>query len=331
MVNTNSRALIVTSILGYGDLLYLTPCIKFLKNANFDVDVWSVNIEPLINNPDITFLKNIPQKKVTIPNNTYRNNWIIQRFDNNGNNMHTIDFFTLKTCNIMLRNKEKDLVLVWNPEDLSICRDLLTKYDLKSNETLNCNFVAISPVITWPSRTLPLDFYKTLIKKIQNNGDKVVLVGKSLAHEVSDLVTGELSKQETKRMYPVAEFPGAIDLTNQLSLHQMAAFYSLCKMAINSENGNMVISCTNNSCWNLYLPTLNAPEFRLPYRKSSQLYRTLVVSNEKDYFYPADYAKFITDAPSSVVDVPVLIPKIEDTYAAYLKINDAFSRNLNFS
>jgi ADP-heptose:LPS heptosyltransferase len=204
---------------------------------------------------------------------------------------------------------------------MDYCKKLLKKHDLVSNESANCNFVAISPTITWPSRTLPLSLYKELIKKIQANGDKVVIVGKTIELKQSELVGEKLVQNEQKNMYPVSEFEGVVDLTNQLTFAQLCAFYSLSKIAINTENGNMVASCTNNNCWNLYIATLNSPEFRLPWRKGSQEYRTLVAKNEDDYFPTTDYSKYLNNC-SSVLDLAVRLPSVEIIYGKYLQIAD---------
>jgi hypothetical protein len=322
------EALVVTTLMGFGDCLYMTPFVHFLKQVGYSVDVWAINPEPFQNNPDISTLKEIKDKRVTIPSN-YSAHWIFQKFDNNGSNLHTVDHFTLKAFNFILRAKEKDLVFRYSPDDMSYCESLLKKNDLISNKYSMCNFVVMCPAVTWPSRTLPLKFYQELAAKIQANGDKVVLVGKTVALAPTALTNSDLALKESKGLYPVNSFPNAIDLTNQLTLHQLAALYDLGKMAINSENGNMVISCTSNKCWNLYLPTLTAPEYRLPYRKGSQQYRTLVISNPDDYYYPSDYS-LISKGSLNLSHAPVLIPKVEDVYGAYLKINKAFLSQANY-
>lgn len=323
-----TEVLVVTTLMGFGDCLYMTPFLRFLKKLEYSVDVWAINPEPFENNPDISTLKKITDKKVIIPT-SYGAHWIFQKFDSNGSNLHTIDHFTLKAFNFILRAKEKNLVFKYSPYDISYCENLLKKYDLISNKYSMCNFVVICPAVTWPSRTLPLEFYQELIAKIQANGDKVVLVGKTVAPLVNDLTNSELALKESKNLYPVKSFPNAIDLTNQLTLHQLAALYDLSKMAINSENGNMVVSCTSDKCWNLYLPTLTAPEYRLPYRKGCQQYRTVVINNPDDYYYPSDYF-LISKGSLNLSHAPVLTPKVEDVYGAYLKINKAFLSQANY-
>jgi len=322
-------ALVITTLMGYGDMLYLTPFIHFLNLSGFIVDVWAYNTEPLQNNPDIHELKKIVDKKVNIPEKYKESYWIFQKFESNANNMHTVDYFTTKACNFTLRNKEKSLVFKWSRTDTEYCQALLEKHNLISNESYRCNFVVINPAITWPSRTLPLTFYKELIEKIQTNGDRVVLVGKDITPAKNNLTSSELASEESKSLYPVAEFPNAVDLTNQLSFSQLAALYSLSKIAINSENGSMVTSCTNDFCWNLYIPTLNAPDFRLPYRRGSQHYRTIVVGNELDYYPPTDYAKLLAQRGLfDYLNSSVLCPTVDEVFQAYLHVNGLFHRGV---
>jgi hypothetical protein len=309
--------LIITTFLGYGDVLYMTPFLKWFPKVGYTVDVWACNCEPLYCNPHIRFLKKLDQRNVNIPKT--QEHLIFQKFDSNSNNIHTVDWYSMKACNFMLRNIEKDLVFTWRDSDIDYCRKLLKKHELISNEDPNCNFVVISPTITWPSRTLPLQLYKDLIKKIQLNGDKVVIVGKTIQVNQNEMVGSDLVKNEQKNMYPISEFEGAIDLVNKLTFSQLCAFYSLSKIAVNTENGNMVASCTNDKCWNLYIAGLNSPEFRLPWRKGSQEYKTKVVKNDDDYFPTADYVKYLNNA-SSVINIPVRLPSVDKIYGKYLEI-----------
>jgi len=104
-------------------------------------------------------------------------------------------------------------------------------------------------------------------------------------------------------------------------MKQLAALYSKAAMAINTENGNMVISCTNDSCWNLYIPSLTAPEFRLPFRKGSQFYKTTIVPNTDDY-YPTYNRKLFKKILSGdpVMDLEtaeVLWPTVDEIYKSY--------------
>jgi hypothetical protein len=85
-------------------------------------------------------------------------------------------------------------------------------------------------------------------------------------------------------------------------------------VAINAENGNMVVSATNNNCWNIYVPTITPPEFRVPYRKGSMQYKTVVVYNEENYYPAANYAGVDSQ---DLLAAPIKIPPPEKVFQAY--------------
>jgi hypothetical protein len=315
------QILIVTSLVGFGDLLYMTPFIRFLKKCGADVEVWGLNTEPLECNPDIKRLVKPETSTVKIPPRFHKA-YKFLNISPNPSNQHTIDFFTQQAGTFTLPNRDKELVFRWLPRDEEAVGMLMKEHGLKSARTgrWNCNFVTMCPAVNWKSRTLPLEFYKELAARIQENGDKVVLVGKNVdQRSISDnreVVSETMAAQESKSVYDPSEFPGAVDLIDRLSLRELACLHSYCKLAVNSENGNMVISCTNDTCWNLYIPTLTPPEFRLPWRKGSQSHKTVVVANKDNYFPVIDY-KLMRKHKGTLYDVPVRLPCIDDVYDAY--------------
>jgi hypothetical protein len=302
----------MTSYAGYGDLLYLTPLFRFLKRLGCDLDVWAANHEPYLNNPDITDLYTFEKDHIVYPLDFYRK---IFNFCEWGpvfiSNIHSIDAFTMKALNIVLRDKEKDLVFGWSKDDELYVRKLLKQHGLIPTKAPDgpCNYVIVSPVITWPSRTFPLEFYKELILKIQNNGDKVILMGKDLH------IKGH------KSIYPAEEFPGAINLMNRLSFAEAGCLYSMSKISIANESANMVLSCTNNTCWNIYLPTLTPPEFRLPWRQGDKNHRNYVVANDDDFFPSTNYRELALY--DDLRDPEVQYPGVEKVFDAYQRINNA--------
>lgn len=305
------RVLVMTSFVGYGDLLYLTPFIRFLKNMGQTVDVWSVNPEPFFNNKDINELYTFDQKRIPNPLDFYKR---VFNFCGWGEvfigNTHPIDAFTMKALNIVLRNKEKDLVFDWHEEDKAEVREMLFESGLAPDD--ECNYVIVSPVVTWPSRTLPLGFYKELCDLIQENGDKILLVGKDVTHK------------GVKTLYPAEEFPDAINFTNKLSLAQVGALYSMSKIAISNESANMLLACTNDTCWNIFVATLTPPEFRLPWRGGyqDQRARNYVVGNSDDYYPSTDYTRL--SEFNSLEDLPVKYPTAKSVFAAYRKVLKLF-------
>jgi hypothetical protein len=328
--NANKNALVVTSFAGFGDLLYLTPLVRVLAQTYATVDVWTRNPEPFKNNPYVRALYRMDSFFAPDPWDFYfqdiyyaspSRNEKLKNFPQS--NIHTVDFFTVNCINFVLRDHEKDMVLHWTKKDDEKALEVCRKHDLIPSSQNDANIVTISPAVTWPSRTLPLEWYKELIARILDNGDKVVLIGKDINYHDEFDPKAEAGnaeykkyhvKEATKQLYDASEFPGAICLYNQFTLHELAAFYSLAKVAVNSENGNMVVSCTNNNCWNVYVPTLTAPEFRLPYRDGSMQFKSIVVHNEENIYPASDY---INVSGHLLGDVPIKVPSVKKTFDAY--------------
>lgn len=326
-------ALLITSFASFGDLLYQTPYIRFLKTVYKNVDVWARNYEPFINNPNIRHIYKMDSFRVP-PTTDFYWTHVYKATLNNiklpQSNIHTVDFFTVGCSRMVLRDKEKELEFYWTKKDEDSVRQLLAEHGLITAESRDANFTVICPSITWPSRTFSLEFYQELISLIQKHtNDKVVIVGKDIDyakfdpdHDKKAPDYEKLKIKETKALYPIEALPkGVIDLTNKLSLHQLGALYSLTKISINTENGNHVVSCTNRNCWNLYVPTLTAPEFRLPYRDGSMYYKTVLVNNNRDYFPASQYS---LQGWPTLLDAPSLFPTAEEVFQGYLLADKGF-------
>lgn len=311
-----NRILVISGFVSYGDILYSTPILRFIKRRlkATEMHVWSCNPEPLRDNPDIDELWHLTGHSLPpIPQHYFDK---VYQLKNDGplvhgmSRFHTIDFFSLNLFGTVLRQKNKNLILRWSDDDYAFALKLLKENKIGIND-----FVVISPTINWPSRTLPLEYYKEIISRIQQTGMKVVLVGKDV-NPTKEWDSPHLTESGLKKLYDSAHFPGATDFTNQFMFKQLAALYSLARIAINTENGNMVISCTNDNCWNLYIPSCTAPEFRLPWRKGSQHYKTVVIGNADDW-YPQD----TTEKRGDLINAKVKLPTVNEIIEGYLLAN----------
>jgi hypothetical protein len=328
------EVLLVTPFLGYGDLLYHTPAIRMLAKIYKGVDVWCYNTEPLENNPHIANLFRIEKDNVpnawdfyfdSIIHMSGQHNPMLDKLHNT--NMHMIDFFSLGALNISLRAKDRGLVLKWTKRDEERVRKIIGEHGLvPAGGGEKGNIVILNPARGWPSRTMPLDRYRELSERIQEDGGRVVLVGKDVS-PLGFLDKGydrktreELDRNENKTLYGASNFPGAVDLMNRLSFHECAALYSIARAAVNTENGNMVLSCTNDTCWNIYVPSLTAPEFRLPWRKGSQHHRTVVVSEGSDTYPGSHHSNLRNDYFLPAAEVAW--PSADAIFKAYRSISD---------
>lgn len=330
------EVLVYTPFIGFGDLLYHTPLFRLLSHIYDGVDVWTFNPEPLLHNPDIVNIF-----RLTIEHDAYavdfyhdkifhiapsKNQMYKELFQSN---MHMVDYYTLGTLGITMRDFEKSLTMVWLPEHEKKVDELLAEHNLEKEK-----FVIVNPSKGWPSRTLPLETYKEVIGRILENGDKVVLVGKDVNAKIflpengTESIADKLKRDEMKTLYDVKEFPDTIDLTNILNFHECAYLASLAKIAVNTENGNMVVNCTNNNCWNLYVPSLTAPEYRLPHRCGSMYYRTYVVHNHKNY-YPCSNYQLLRNG-HDVITAQTVQPSADMIWEGYKAVCNAIEHNYNY-
>jgi hypothetical protein len=321
------EALLVIPYLGYGDILYHTPLIRILSRIYKGLDVWTFNTEPLLNNPYIKNLWHITNDKAPLDPWDFYFEKIFMTGVNNSrltelypSNFYTPEYFTAATIHSCLTDDEKHLTLNWKETDYfkEIVNQINT-YRKYTGELV----VAINPSIGWPSRTLPFDYYKEIIRRITGAGDLVVLIGKEInPGNLAEGIISDVSINERKSLYPTEELLGerVLDLTNKLTLEECAAVYSICDIALNTENGNMVISGCNENCWNLYIPMLTAPEFRIPWRKGSQGYRTYVVHNDEKYYPGSDYRQL--RGGYDYIKAKSLLPSIEQIWEGYLNVRD---------
>jgi hypothetical protein len=319
-------AVLITPFVGFGDLLYHTPTLRILSRIYKGVDVWCFNPEPFMGNPYINKLFKFDAQVNTFPHEFYfdfiselssENNFYIKNIY--PSNIYSPEYYSLAVLHCALPNDEKHLTYNWSQKDIVSAK-------IKSGGAFSSTKITtvINPSVGWPSRTLPLEYYREMVAKITEMGDVVLLVGKEvnpltfLPTDTKENVCVTLKKNEIKSMHPIDQLlinNSVIDLTNKLSLPECAALYSLSDIAINTENGNMVISGTNDHCWNLYIPTLTAPQYRVPYRKGSQEYRTTIVYN-KDRFYPgSDFAQL--RGGYDYVRTEVQLPTIESILDSY--------------
>jgi len=319
------EALLYTPFCGYGDLLYHTPLIRVLDKIFKGVDVWTFNPEPFKHNPHIKNLMKINSEHDPEPWDFYGENVFHLSPARNPTcrhlyqaNNHMVDYLTNSAMGLSLRSNEKNLVLQWSDATRSKVWALLIQHGIADDP-----FVVVNPVHGWPSRTLPLDFYQEIIQKFQDDGLKVVLVGKDV--DPTDFVPDDntvedVIDREVKGLYPSHVFPDVIDLTNKLSFHECCCLYSYAAVALNTENGNMVMSSTNNHCWNLYIPSLTAPEFRLPHRFGDMNYRSTVVGNGGNYYPGSDYVTLRGEI--DFVNSEVVFPSVNEVWHQYVSHKD---------
>lgn len=308
------RCLIQTTFVGYGDLLAHTPLIRFLQGIHEEVHVWTNNPDPFLYNPRVAMLLKPHGPTIPDASDFYYNNvfHVSGRARNLAHShMDIVDFMTISGYGCQLRPQDKHLELFWPKRDEELVSRMLWQYRVEPGK-----FVVVAPTTSWRSRTLPFEFYDRLITELARR-TKVVLVGKDVNPLHMSPHSTHLAATEMKGTYDGKRFlqKNVVNLMGQLTFSQLGYLYSQAFAAINTENGNMLASCTNDTCWNIYIPMVTPPEFRLPYRHGSQTFKTSVVEVADPYYPALDCNLGRESVP--LTNAPTRLPTVEAVLEAY--------------
>jgi ADP-heptose:LPS heptosyltransferase len=281
------KCLIVTTFIGFGDLLYHTPIIRMLKRKGYIVDMWVKNAEPFLNNPYIDNMYKCNTDHIPIATMFYPWGHFMV-----GNSLagvshpqsHTVDYISANLFRAMLVNKDKSLDLFWTEAQSFHARARLNAIRHRRDGKTRRAVLAMSPVIGWPSRTMPVEWYASIAARVREAGFAVVLVGRDISPRDIGADTDVLEVNEKKGLHPASLIPHDLCLYNMTSLHQLAALYDECEVVLTTETGHLPIAGCSNRCHIVYAASLINPEFRMPHRNGSQDYRSTIVPAKDDYY-----------------------------------------------
>ncbi len=300
--------LLITSMIGYGDLLYHTPFIRRLKKTYPEVHVWCFNTEPFLNNPNIDQLYRIKGPEIPVPLQFYLLNVLEVRKESSvlrHEHAHTIDYVSVNAMGIELMSCERELELHPGEKARAAVRIKLKEQNLTPK-----GFVVISPASGWKSRTLPPSFYAELVEILKRRGKTVVVVGRNIAPDYQGADADRVNQQERKGMVEGSWMKECISLVNQLSFHESAALFELAEYAVLGETGAMPLAATT-PCPFVYIPQLMPPEFRLPTRCGQFGYGVEVVKRVEPYAGQAD-----SSVDVQLSELPAWVPQRNDVQQA---------------
>lgn len=277
------RCLIVTTFIGFGDLLYHTPIIRMLHKKGISVDVWARNPEPFLNNHYITNLYRINGSHIPVPTLFYPWGHFMV-----GNQMagvshphsHVVDYVSANVFRMIFLNEDKSLDLFWNDAQWERARSLLAP---ARERVIHCfqeshiPALAMSPVIGWPSRTMPVEWYAEIATRVRAQGFKVILVGKDVDPKDIGSDCQRIDDAETKMLHSPELIPHDLCLYNKTTLHELAALYDQIEVILTTETGHLPIAGCSNNPHIVYVGQLIHPEFRMPYRKGWQNYKATIL------------------------------------------------------
>jgi hypothetical protein len=299
-VNKHTNYLLFTTFIGFGDLLYHTPVIRYLKKKGYDCDVWCKNLEPFMWNSDIRSLYFVTDNITPVPSRFYATcNAILppepHAVKAHHPATHVTDYVSLNMFGMVLPNKDKQIVL---NVPAHVRDGFITKFGLSFK--LMYRKIMVLPVVkTWPSRTLSKEWLEYVIELAQSLYYTVVLVGRDFAPTDVGSNNPYLEATEQKNTIDISTSRPVIDLRNKLTLHELAYLYSIADVAVIGENGHLPIAGSTN-CHIIYVAQLLPPEYRLPWRQGSQSHKTTVLHADR---YPSEENFFgepmdLTKAPT---------------------------------
>lgn len=163
---------------------------------------------------------------------------------------HTTDFASISSLRRILSDKDKQIILKVEPEDIESVQSTLPGVDLKK-------LVLVHPGKGWPSKTFPNSYWQEIINGLQ--GITVAVIGKYLSNE-QGLVDLEIPE-------------GVHDLRNMLSLPELIAIISQCAILISNDSAPVHIAGAFDP-WIILLPSCKHPDHVLPYRHGAKTYKS---------------------------------------------------------
>jgi ADP-heptose:LPS heptosyltransferase len=316
------RCQITTTFIGFGDLLYHTPIFRMLHNKGIAIDVWARNPEPFMGNHHITNLYKIVGSRIPIPTMFYPWGHFIV-----GNQMagvshphsHVVDYVTANVFRSVLLAEDKSLDLFWSTAQWESARELLRPaldIGVHCYHVSHVPILAMSPVIGWPSRTMPVEWYAEIATRVRAQGFKVVLVGKDIDPKDIGSDNPRLDEFELKRLHPADAIPHDLCLYNRTTLHELAAIYDQTDVVLTTETGHLPLAGCSNRPHIVYVASLIHPEFRMPFRKGWQNYKSTILHTEGKYYPP--YARML-ESGLRLTDCETKPASAEDTADACIK------------
>ena len=251
----------LTTTPALGDLICATPTIRRLS------EVYASKVVVISHNPKV--VENLPYVLKSLHINEVDLDQISAQYD-----LHKTFHLLGKQDNLGIEFKHAVCdIRQYHAKDLGfLLKDSDLHCDYKPQEDDSCvnefnlpgEYVVIHPVQSWGSRTWSIDNWQSLALDLESNGINVVCIGKD---------SGEASDQGSldKPAFHIGLNRG-IDLTNQTSLDQTWHILNKSKGVVTMDSGVMHIAGTTDT--HIFQLGSNIdPEYRAPYRNSSQTYK----------------------------------------------------------
>lgn len=245
-----------------GDLISATPTIKKLSQI-FQSPITVISNHPYLFN-------NCPYVDESFHFNDYSEEQLLEKYD-----LHKTFFllgkqdsrgveFKHAMCDIR-QFHAKDLGFMLTPEELTCDYFPQSDESCLSGIKLPEKYVVIHPAQSWDSRTWTRYNWQSLILSLENLGIPVVSIGKDTKEE------SDYSGTTQKPVFKL-DIKNGLELTNKTTLDQSWHIINKAHCVITMDSGILHLAGTTDT-YIIQLGSSIKPEYRSPWRKSSQQYK----------------------------------------------------------
>lgn len=169
---------------------------------------------------------------------------------------HTVDFSAMALLRRILPNKDKQITLTVNPEDIKKVVEVIGNVNLK-------NLILVHAGRHWQSKTFPINWWQDLVDELIKEKLQICLIGKD---ELTRGVVDIIARKEV------------IDTRNLLDIGSLVGLISQSKILISNDSSPIHIAGAFDNHI-ILIPTCKHPDHLLPYRNNRQDYKTSALYN----------------------------------------------------
>lgn len=249
------RNIVISVSAGMGDQLCAEPAIRYTQKIYPDANIFVVShftrlfehlTVPVVHHEQWNGVKDAAIIMRTCPDEEDADHKFSHVL------FHPTDFSSMSIIRRTLPNAEKTIKLKLYAEDVS------TVIDMLKDRNKNKPTILVHAGKWWPSKTLPIEWWQEIINKLSEKLT-VVLIGKTI--------------DEKQGYLPVETPKDGLDFRDLTSLGETMALISLSKCLLTNDSSPLHIAGAFDN-WIVTVPTCKHPDHILPYRNSTQYYKT---------------------------------------------------------
>jgi hypothetical protein len=168
--------------------------------------------------------------------------------------MHCIDAASMCSMRMQLPVSHRQINLVPDENAKDSVKEILHQHDLLESE----NRIVIHPGKTWPSRTLPADWWDEIIQILIKGGVKPVIIG-------AQCVNGNSTVDIDAR--------GCVDLRESLSFMQSVALLQMADLVLTNDSAPLHMAASGNA-WIGFFATARHPDHLTHWRRGMYGHKT---------------------------------------------------------